>query len=274
MKQGQFPAILPLASLNGKNGFKLDGEAAIDFSGWPVSAAGDINGDGVSDLLIGAHGHASGTGRSYVVFGGPEVGISGLIALSGLNGSTGFKLDGESGGNSGLSVSTAGDINADGVSDILIGAPWYASQKGRSYVVFGGSGVGGSGLVTLSALNGSNGFKLDGEATNDHSGYSVSTAGDINGDGVSDLLIGAPGYASQKGRSYVVFGGQGVGSAGLIALSGLTGSNGFKLDGELANDYSGFPVSAAGDVNGDGISDLLVGAPYRANYTGRSYVVF
>ncbi|MBS0351663.1 MAG: FG-GAP repeat protein, partial [Proteobacteria bacterium] len=98
MKQGQFPAILNLTDLNGKNGFKLDGEAANDLSGYSVSAAGDINGDGIADLLIGAYGHNSSTGRSYVVFGGTEVGSSGLISLSGLNGATGFKLDDETTG--------------------------------------------------------------------------------------------------------------------------------------------------------------------------------
>ncbi|MBS0351850.1 MAG: FG-GAP repeat protein, partial [Proteobacteria bacterium] len=148
MKQGQFPAILNLMDLNGKNGFKLDGEASGDSSGYSVSAAGDINGDGVSDLLIGAAHHASNTGRSYVVFGGPGVGSSGLISLSGLNGSNGFKLDGEAVNDfSGWSVNTAGDINGDGVSDLLVGAYYHASGTGRSYVVFGGPGVGSSGLI-------------------------------------------------------------------------------------------------------------------------------
>ena len=75
----------------------------------------------------------------------------------------------------------------------------------------------------LSNLNGTNGFKLDGENNNDDSGFSVSAAGDINGDGHADLLIGAYCYPSYfKGRSYVVFGGSGVGNSGLIALSSLT----------------------------------------------------
>ena len=266
--------LVMLSGLNGNNGFKLDGEATSDWSGSSVSAE-DINGDGVSDLLIGAYKHANATGRSYVVFGGPGVGGSGLVALSGLNGSTGFKLDGESSSDwSGYSVSTAGDINGDGVADLLIGAPHHANNTGCSYVVFGGPGVGGSGLVALSGLNGSTGFKLDGEASGDYSGWSVSTAGDINGDGVSDLLIGAYGHMSNTGRSYVVFGGPAVSGSGLLTLSGLNGSTGFKLDGEASPDCSGYSVSAAGDINGDGVSDLLIGAYGHMSQWGRSYVVF
>ena len=280
MKQGQFPAILPLGSLNGQNGFKLDGENNNDQSGYSVSTAGDVNGDGHTDLLIGAIGYpaGSGKGRNYVVFGGLGVGGGGNILLSSLNGVNGFKLDGENNQDySGSSVSTAGDINGDGRADLLIGAYGYPgnTRKGRSYLVFGG--VGGSGDILLSSLNGTNGFKLDGENTQDYSS-AVSAAGDINGDGNNDLLIGANGYpaGSYKGRSYVVFGGSGVGSSGDILLSSLTGVNGFKLDGENNNDASGYSVSAVGDINGDGYADLLVGAVWypAGSYKGRSYVVF
>src|SRR5271156_1456339 len=112
MKQGQFPAVLPLASLNGQNGFKIDGEAFNSFSGASVSAGGDINGDGNADVVIGAPYYASNTGRSYVIFGGPSVGHQGLFPLAALNGTNGFKLDGEvSGDYSGDPVSSAGDIN-------------------------------------------------------------------------------------------------------------------------------------------------------------------
>ena len=265
--------------MNGVTGFKLDGEAAYDYSGASFSVAGDINGDGHTDLLIGAPQIGSGAnGRSYVVFGGPGVGGSGNIALSSLNGANGFKLDGEtSNDDSGYSVSAAGDINGDGHADLLIGAPQCystCSGSGLSYVVFGGSGVGSSGNIALSSLNGANGFKVSGEVASDRSGWSVSTAGDINGDGYVDLLIGAYGHNTITGRSYMVFGGPGVGSRGDIALSSLNGINGFKLDGEATNDYSGVSVSAAGDINGDGIADILIGAYGYNGNTGRSYVVF
>jgi len=276
MPKGQFPAVFSLADLNGKTGFKLEGESSGSATGYSVSEAGDINGDCINDLLIGAQGYNSQIGRSYVIFGGREIGSSGLLQLSALNGTTGFKLDGESYSSSGFSVSGTGDINGDGFADLLIGAPYYNNYVGRSYIVFGGIGIGSSGVVALSALNGINGFKLDGERIS-QSGFSVSGAGDINGDGFADLLIGAPVYHDNNnyGRSYVIFGGMGVGSSGLIALSALNGINGFKLDDdEEGYGSSGYSVSGAGDINGDGIADLLIGAPYYNNHVGRSYIVF
>src|SRR4028119_2178649 len=133
----------------------------------------------------------------------------------------------------------------------------------------------------LSALNGSNGFAINGIADGDSSGYSVSSAGDVNGDGFDDLIIGAysadPNGITYAGQSYVVFGSNSGFSAGLD-LSALNGSNGFAINGIAANDLSGFSVSSAGDVNGDGIDDLIIGArsadPNGISDAGQSYVVF
>ncbi len=192
-----FPVVISLTNLNGVNGFIIDGEATNDASGSSVSAAGDVNGDGYADLLIGAPGHALSTGRTYVIYGGPQVGSNGVLALNNINGTNGFKIDGETnGGQSGFVVSTAGDINKDGYSDLFIGAP----RNQLNYVVFGGPQVGNSGLLALSDLNGTNGFKISGY------GYPISTAGDINSDGIDDLIIANPGYNNNIGRSYVVFG--------------------------------------------------------------------
>ena len=277
-----------LSSLNGSNGFVLNGESAFDYSGRTVSAAGDINGDGIDDLIIGAYradpdGNDS-AGRSYVVFGS-DTGLPNPLDLSSLNGTNGFKLNGEAAfDDSGFSVSAAGDINSDGIDDLIIGAvgadPNGNSRAGRSYVVFG-SDTGLPNPFDLSSLDGTNGFKLNGEAAFDDSGYSVSAAGDINSDGIDDLIIGAVGAApngnSIAGRSYVVFG-SASGLPNPFNLSSLNGSTGFVLNGEALGDYSGRSVSAAGDINGDGIDDLIIGAtgaePNGDRFAGRSYVVF
>ncbi|MEP0949558.1 integrin alpha [Leptolyngbya subtilissima] len=137
-------------------------------------------------------------------------------------------------------------------------------------------------VFNLSTLNGSNGFVINGIDGFDHSGYSVSNAGDINGDGIDDLVIGAylasPNGNNVAGESYVVFGGAGMGSSGSFNLFNLNGSNGFVINGINEFDQSGFSVSSAGDINGDGIDDLIIGAPSAdpnsTNDAGESYVVF
>ena len=252
-----FPAVIQLSDLNGQNGFKIDGEAFHDNSGISVSVAGDINSDGFHDLLIGAEQYASdvsvttyGAGRSYVVFGGREIGNKGVIALSSLNGSNGFKLNGEAlGDRFGFKVSNGKDLNGDEHDDVIVNAIWASPNgiidAGRTYVIFGGPGIGSSGVFNVSALNGTNGFKLDGEVSSDLSGETLAV-GDVNGDSYSDLLIGAPYYANYAGRSYVVFGGPGIGSGGVLALSSLNGSNGFKIDG-AASSFSGTSINA-GDL--------------------------
>jgi hypothetical protein len=283
-----FESVLQLSSLDGSTGFRLDGVKSLDISGESVSGAGDVNGDGIDDLLIGARfadPNGSNSGSTYVVFGRSS-GFASKIDLSSLDGSSGFRLDGVTGDDeSGLRVSGAGDINDDGIDDLLIGARFAdpsGSNSGSTYVVFGRSS-GFAAVIGLSSLNGSTGFRLDGVNEGDTSGRSVSTAGDVNGDGIDDLLIGAPGAdfsRSESGSTYVVFG-RSSGFASVIGLSTLNGSTGFRLDGvsgsNFVGDESGFSVSAAGDVNDDGIDDLLIGAPGAdpsGSSSGSSYVVF
>ncbi|MGZ0173589.1 MAG: S8 family serine peptidase, partial [Planctomycetales bacterium] len=120
-------------------------------------------------------------------------------------------------------------------------------------------------VIDLRNLDGTNGFRLDGIDSYDFSGVSVSSAGDLNGDGFDDLIIGAhsadPGGNNSAGESYVVFG-KSSGFTSAIDLNMLNGSDGFRLDGIDAGDWFGRSVSSAGDVNGDGFDDLIIGAPY------------
>ena len=112
----------------------------------------------------------------------------------------------------------------------------------------------------MAALNGTNGFNITGINPNDDSGASVSSAGDVNADGVADLIIGAWGANNVAGASYVVFGSKQLGSGGTLRLAALNGTNGLTITGINPNDESGISVSSAGDVNADGVADLIIGA--------------
>ena len=266
-----FAAVLDLTSLNGSTGFRLDGVATLDYSGHSVSSAGDINGDGFDDVIVGAWKANSSAGTSYVVFG-QSSSFAASVDLSSLDGTTGFRLEGITGGDqSGVYVSSAGDINGDGIGDIIIGANGTNTGAGSSYVVFGQTSSFSS-TIDLASLDGSTGFLLDGETTS-KTGYSVSSAGDVNGDGFDDLIIGAYNANTATGTSYVMFG-HSTSFSSQLDLSSLDGYTGFSLEGVQTGDKSGYSVSSAGDVNGDGFDDLIVGASGTNSNTGSSYVVF
>ena len=279
---------LDLGGLDGDNGFRIIGDDRFDGSGRSVSGAGDVNGDGVDDLIIGApYADPNGTGlgfgeegESYVIFGKLSTeSFAATIDLADItagDGSDGFVLNGvQEGDQSGYAVSSAGDVNGDGFADLLIGA-WEAnrgfegSDRGEAYVVFGSDDkdgremIGAGGSIELSDLDGSDGFKITGLNEFDYVGFSVSSAGDINGDDFDDILIGAPGEdrdANPNGFTYVLFGGEGGSFAASIDLATLDGSDGFRFAGREERDYAGTSVSGAGDVNGDGFNDLIIGAP-------------
>jgi hypothetical protein len=275
-KASGFSSSVDLSSLDGSNGFRLSGTTSSDRSGYSVASAGDVNGDGFADLIIGGPFAVQGNnaGTTYVVFG-KAAGFGPSFDLASLDGNKSFKLSGvATDDRSGLSVASAGDVNGDGFADLIIGA--YRADpagynSGASYVVFGKASGFAAG-ISLSSLDGSNGFKLSGVFQLDYSGRSVASAGDVNGDGFDDMIIGAhraDPNGGASGASYVVFG-QVSGFAANINLSSLDGSNGFKLSGAAAANYSGHSVASAGDINGDGFADMIVGAHGAL----ASYVVF
>jgi hypothetical protein len=280
-----FAADINLSDLNGTNGFYLKPVDKDFGTGGSINAAGDINGDGFGDVIIGADRAQLYAGTSYVVFGKAS-GFSSSMALSGLSGTNGFRFDGvRSFGYTGASVKSAGDINGDGFSDVIIGSSGGGNvfdtkdfKPGSSYIVFGKASEFPA-IMSASDLNGRNGFSLTGEKAGDFLGVSVSSAGDVNADGLDDLIVGAmsvdPNFSS-LGASYVVFG-KASGFASNINLSTLNGTDGFRLHGYVEKGYTGVSVSSAGDVNGDGFTDLIIGrATPDGNKTdaGSAYVVF
>ena len=270
-----------LSTLDGTNGFILNGIDAGDSSGFSVSSAGDVNGDGYDDLIIGAYladPNSDYAGETYVVYGGARApGTDGVLDLSMLDGTNGFILNGTDGYDySGISVSSAGDVNGDGYDDLIIGANGADSSAGETYIVYGGASAPGTGgRFNLSTLDGTNGFILNGIDGYDYSGRSVSSAGDVNGDGYDDLIIGAYGADGFAGETYIVYGGASApGTGGRFNLSTLDGTNGFILNGIDEYDRSGWSVSSAGDVNGDGYDDLIIGAYGADGFAGETYVIY
>jgi hypothetical protein len=161
-------------------------------------------------------------------------------------------LTGEAFSSFGYAVATAGDVNGDGYSDVIVGAPTINTDTGRAYVFLGDA----AGLATTPATT------LIGEGTQNWFGWSVATAGDVNGDGYADVVVGAHRYASYTGRAYTYLGGPG--GVGTVAATTLTG--------EGTGDQFAWSVATAGDVNGDGYSDVVIGADAYGSLTGRVYV--
>jgi hypothetical protein len=247
-----FPANVDLHSLDGTTGFIVTGPEMYSVAGFSVASAGDVNGDGFADVIIGAP-YVTGPGdpgTGYILFGHGGA-FDANFALSSVDGANGIALKGtQTQSYTGFSVASAGDLNGDGFADVIIGAPLAGSQgAGTSYVVFGHGGAFDSSL-TLSSLNGTNGFSLSGPG-HFNVGRTVASAGDINGDGFADLLVGTS----------VIFG-HGGSFGSQVDLSKLNGTNGFNIkDSQYLGDATYLRVASAGDVNGDGYADFIVSTP-------------
>ncbi|MSQ01324.1 MAG: hypothetical protein EXR71_05430 [Myxococcales bacterium] len=217
-----------------------ESDQASAYFGWSVAGAGDINGDGYSDVIVGAYAYDNGStdeGAAFAFYGSS----AGLAATAGWSAESG-----QAAGYAGFSVASAGDVDGDGFGDVLVGA--YAYDNGSAdegYVsLYPGSGAG---LGTASAWTGESG------QTSGYAGASVASAGDTNGDGYGDVIVGAYGYdngSTDEGIAYVYLG----------TATGVATTAAWTAEGNQAQAYFGAAVASAGDVNGDGYGDVIVGA--------------
>ena len=275
------PIVIDLTFLTNAQGFIIQGDAAGDNAGYSLSSAGDVNNDGYDDLIVGAlEGDNGGynSGEAYVIYGGTTATRSN-IDLTNLTVAQGFIIQGDAAGdNAGYSVSSAGDVNNDGFDDLIVGACFGdngGDGAGEAYVLYGvGSATRNN--IDLTNLTRAQGFMIQGDSEFANAGYSVSSAGDVNNDGYDDLIIGAPSGDGGTGIAYVIYG-VGTATRGNIDLTNLTRAQGFTIQGDVAGDFAGNSVASAGDVNNDGIDDLIVGARFGdngGNNAGEAYVIY
>jgi hypothetical protein len=206
-----------------------------------VSSAGDVNGDGFDDVIVGAEGYSNGQtyeGRAYLYLG----------SAAGLEPAAAWTAESDQvGAGFGGAVSSAGDVNGDGYDDVVVAAPWYDgghTDEGRVYLYLG-SAVGLEPTAAWTA-----------ESDQDLSlwGYALSSAGDVNGDGYDDVVVGALWYDNgedAEGRADLYLG----------SAVGLEPTPAWTTEGDQIRVFFGSSVSSAGDVNGDGYDDVVVAAP-------------
>ena len=209
-----FRDVFDLRYFGDANGIRIDGGAGDNLGDY-ISNAGDVNGDGYDDILIGVPSFDlesdDARGSVYVIYGN-EDGFYLDLAKSNLDAlvDRGFRIDGVNAGDMlGLSVSSAGDFDGDGYGDIIVSTSEALGGAGVSYVLFGDSsfaGVGEIPVYNLYEMDADAGFRIEGDEAGDRSGYKVASAGDINGDGYDDLVVTSPGVGNNRGVSYIVYG--------------------------------------------------------------------
>lgn len=261
----------------GQPGFEIAGDSGQFLAGNVVSGAGDFNGDGFDDVIVGAR--AAGRDQLYLILGraNPDaVDLGGEPAVSIITETSGLE-------DLGVAVSPAGRVNGDVFDDLIIGVHQEAvgpdvadALGGKAYVVFGSASP--PAVIELATLESDQrGFVIVGAAGQDHLGFSVSGAGNVDGVGGDDLVLGAigrfpgEGESPTDGKAYVVFG---KSTFTPIDLGNL-GLGGFVMNGEAGTSgEAGVAVTGVGDWNADGLGDVALSATKMNDAAGRVYVVY
>ena len=212
------------------------GEDAASRFGYRACFAGDINGDGYSDFIIGAPGFDHARGKAYVYFGGPQ----------GLPAQASWTFSGEDLGDAaGDRVGSAGDVNGDGYGDVYVAASSWKKGLGKLYVFYGGP----QGLAARPS------WVTQGEGVPPLAfGDCTVPTGDLNGDGFDDLAVGAYGFHGTRGEVFLFYG----------SKQGLAAKPAWRAEGEAPGDQFGYGLGPAGDLDGDGYDDLVIGSKYHS----------
>ena len=248
-----------LSNLTLPDGITISSQTSTDYLGRSVKSAGDFNADGYPDIIIGSYGANQAKGAAYVIFGSKN-GLSDLDVSAGITPSQGMVIIGANLGDSlGYSVSYAGDFNGDGIDDVIVGAYQFDGSRGMACVIYGSTNPPAT-IDLAQGLDASLGYIIIGASISNFFGVSVSYAGDVNNDKIDDVVIGAYGVWNYKGAAYVIFGQKGT--PGFLSVgSGLSSTEGFVILGSAVSGILGYSVSHAGDLDGDGIADMIFGAP-------------
>ncbi len=265
------PNLAATIQMNGAGGnVTVLGKAGTDRLGIAVGGAGDMNGDGFDDMAMAADQNDDGPGANnagavYILYGGSALSadyrLDGAgVSVSILGKAASDRLGYQLGGSQGPTIAPAGDINRDGFDDLIMGAPYNndggSDDEGAAYVLFGGSSL----TATIRLDGAGANLTLIGTTANDFLGEAVSGAGDINNDGFDDVIVGA-GYSDEvalnAGMAYIIYGRSSFPNA---TLDTQTAQQDLSIAGKAASDRFGEEVSGAGDLNDDGIHDVMIGA--------------